>query len=158
TKASASQTARDEQQTRTQAEGPAPKPAPPSVEPQAPKRTKRLLALVAAALLVVLAGAAVTVALRGKGANPGDGRRDESGAERRDDKDGAAKGRAPRGVAERLRLDAAEKGDAASQYEMGRACYYGEKGQKVDHDQAARWFALAEKQGHLDATAFLGFC
>ena len=49
----------------------------------------------------------------------------------------------------------AERGDAAAQYEMGRA-YYGGQGVSQDYKKAASWFRFAAEQGNVAAQTELG--
>ncbi|MDD3043204.1 MAG: tetratricopeptide repeat protein, partial [Methanosarcinaceae archaeon] len=52
---------------------------------------------------------------------------------------------------------AAELGDAAAQYNLGR-CYAKGEGVEKDPDKAAYWFMKAAEQGDVTAQKTLGVC
>jgi TPR repeat protein len=95
----------------------------------------------------VLAGVAGAVAFALRGGRP---------ARSEDPEDVRAK-RTP-SEAERKWLAAAEKGDAASQYMLGRAYYHGYDGLKADPDEAVKWLRRGDAQDNPDATTLLGLC
>ena len=60
--------------------------------------------------------------------------------------------------------EAANKNDAAAQYELGKRYYTGRTGagryggHKQDYNKAFKWWLLAAKQGNADAQYGLGLC
>jgi TPR repeat protein len=52
----------------------------------------------------------------------------------------------------------AEKGDAQSQYELGKASEEGSLGMAEDYMEAVKWYRKAAEQGHAQAQSSLGFC
>ena len=57
----------------------------------------------------------------------------------------------------RTYLDAAEQGDADSQYNVGR-CYFEGTGVDQDNDEAYKWFEKAAEQNHVHAEYMIGEC
>src|SRR5713101_5651402 len=52
----------------------------------------------------------------------------------------------------------AEKGDARSQFELGKAFYSGTLGVTKDYAEAMKWFRKAAEQNYAEAQAILGGC
>ena len=52
----------------------------------------------------------------------------------------------------------AEKGDAQSQFELGKAFYFGSLGVAKDEVEAVKWFRKAAEQNHAEAQYNLGVC